>query len=158
MSLYLNQGNESFQEDIGAKIYVDKSSLIKKTNALFGSNGRFMCVTRPRRFGKSMAVSLLNAYYSKGCDSRELFKGLKIYNDPSFEEHLNKHNVIRIDMAAVYNMFDEGEDFVKKLKKYIYLDLKEAFPDAHLEHDADEHLPLLLPSKILATRGSASSF
>ncbi len=153
MSLYLNQGNRSFFENRNAKIYVDKSLLIKKTNELLGTPDKFMCVTRPRRFGKSTAYSMINAYYSKGCSSRGLFKGLKIYDDPSFEEHLNKHNVISIDMASVYNMLDEGEDLVKKLKKYIYLDLKEAFPDAHLEYDADESSSLAFALKDLGNKG-----
>ncbi len=100
MSLYLNQGNQSFIMDLRSDIYVDKSMLIKETNELIRTPDKFMCVTRPRRFGKSMAISLLNAYYSKGCDSRELFKGLKIYNDPSFEEHLNKRNIPNFPICA----------------------------------------------------------
>lgn len=135
MSNYLNQGNESFIESRNAKIYVDKSPLIKKTNALLGGNDRFMCVTRPRRFGKSMALSLLNAYYSKGCDSRELFKDLKIYGDPSFGEHLNKHNVIWVDMAAVYTMDSDKTRFVKRLKELLYLDLKRGYPEIPLDYD-----------------------
>ncbi len=136
MSNYLNQGNETFKEDIGAKIYVDKSLLIKETNRLLGKNDRFMCVTRPRRFGKSMALSLLNAYYSKGCDSRELFKNLKIYNDPSFEEHLNKHNVIWIDMAAIYTDLRGGKKrFVDEVTNAVRSDLKKAFPGILTESD-----------------------
>ncbi len=158
MPFYLNQDNALFIKNLKNDIYVDKSMLIKETNELIRTPDKFMCVTRPRRFGKSMALSMLNAYYSKGCDSRELFKNLKICDDPSFEEHLNKHNVISIDMASVYNMLDEGEDFVKKLKKYIYLDLKEAFSDAHLEHDADESSSLALALKDLGNKGERFVF
>ncbi len=128
MPNFLNKGNHSFAVNRSAKIYVDKSLLIKKTNELLGTPDEFMCVTRPRRFGKSMAVSLLNAYYSKGCDSRELFRGLKIYNDPSFEEHLNKHNVIWIDMASIYNDSRSGRAFLNKLARFVRSDLDEAFP------------------------------
>ncbi len=129
MPNYLNRNNESFTIDLKGDIYVDKSLLIKKTNRLLGTGDRFMCVTRPRRFGKSMAISLLNAYYSKGCDSRELFKGLKIYNDSSFEEHLNKHNVIRIDMGAIYNDSKNGKAFMDKLPRVARSDFEEVFPN-----------------------------
>ncbi len=135
MSLFLNQGNQTFFDDIHDDIYVDKSMLIKETNELIRTPDKFMCVTRPRRFGKSMALSMLNAYYSKGCDSRELFKNLKIYGDPSFEEHLNKHNVIRIDMAMAYTIEDDASSFLKRLKELLYLDLKEAFPEVKLDYD-----------------------
>ncbi len=75
-----------------------------------------MCVTRPRRFGKSLALSMLNAYYSKGCDSRDLFKDLAISKDPSFDEHLNKHNVFCIDMNGLYSNLNDPKDFVAALK------------------------------------------
>ncbi len=131
MPNYLNRDNESFVENVNDDIFVDKSMLIKATNASIGkSTKKFMCVTRPRRFGKSMALSMLNAYYSKGCDSRELFKGLKIYDDPSFEEHLNKHNVIRIDMGAVYNDTKKSKKrVVAEAERGLIESLVEAFPD-----------------------------
>ena len=73
MSLYLNKSNDNLKKDLNSQIYVDKSTLISKVNALFGSRDSFLCVSRPRRFGKTMALSMLNAYYSEGCDSKSLF-------------------------------------------------------------------------------------
>ena len=129
MGIYLNNDNSSLVCDLNSHIYVDKSLIIRETNANFNAgSSKFMCVTRPRRFGKTLALSMLNAYYSKGCDSRELFKGLKICKDPSFEEHLNKHNVIWVDMAEVYTGIEDKGLFVKKLSHGILEDLKEAFP------------------------------
>ncbi len=133
MTMYLNQNNDSFIRDRNDPIYVDKSLIIKETNANFNTgSGRFMCVTRPRRFGKTMALSMLNAYYSKGCDSKALFKDLKIAGDPSFEEHLNKHNVIRIDMAAIYTRIDDKAAFVAKVKSDLLRDLREEYPSLDL--------------------------
>ena len=128
MAIYLNKNSDQFKKYLKNKIFVDKSLIIKETNDLFGSEKSFMCVTRPRRFGKTLALSMLNAYYSKGCDSKGLFKDLKISKDPSFEEHLNKHNVIWVDMAEVYTGIDDKSGFVKKLSHGILEDLKEAFP------------------------------
>ncbi len=129
MAVYLNQKNDKFQKYLKNQIFVDKSLIISECNRVFGSEDSYMCVTRPRRFGKTLALSMLNAYYSKGCDSRELFKSLAISKDPSFEEHLNKHNVIWVDMAAVYTGTRDKPLFVDKLQSEIVNDLKKAYPN-----------------------------
>ncbi len=86
----------NYQMNVNSEIYVDKSLLIEKTNKLLNTTGRYVCITRPRRFGKTINVSMLGAYYTVGYDAQKLFKGLKIENSDSFEEHLNKHHVIYI--------------------------------------------------------------
>lgn len=112
MANFLNLGNAKFISDLSNDIFVDKSMLIKQVNNNCGkSSSKFMCITRPRRFGKTMAISMLRAYYSKGCSSKELFKNLKIYNDLSFEKHLNKHNVITIDMAGIGTSLENKKIF-----------------------------------------------
>ncbi len=136
MGRYLNSDNENFAEDLNSPIYVDKSLLIKETNAFIKAGSyKFMCVTRPRRFGKTMALSMLNAYYSKGCDSRELFRDLKISKDPSFEEHLNKHNVLWVDMTGIYTDVEDKSDFVAELRNEILDALKEAYPNVLSEKE-----------------------
>ncbi len=135
MALYFNKNSDKFIECRNSEIYVDKSELIKKCNQRIKTLDKFMAVTRPRRFGKTMALSMLNAYYSKGCDSRELFSDLAISKDQSFEKHLNKHNVIWVDMADLYTGLTNKEIFINKLKELIYNDLKEAFPMLELSYD-----------------------
>ncbi len=129
MSNCLNLGNSKFTKYIKSEIFIDKSNLIKECNKLFGSEDSYMCVTRPRRFGKTMALSMLNAYYSKGCDSRDIFDKLDISRDPSYPEHLNKHNVIFIDMASLYTDLKNKDEFVNELTKEIIEDLKKTFPN-----------------------------
>ena len=68
MGIYLNPRNDSFQMSLNTETYVDKSMLIKYTNELFSTEKRFICVSRPRRFGKSVNLNMLAAYYSRGCD------------------------------------------------------------------------------------------
>ena len=97
--------------------------LIAQTNKLINTNRCFMCVTRPRRFGKTMALSMLKTYYSK-----ELFKNLKIY-DPSFLEHLNKHNVFTIDMAGVGTSLQNKKEILNEITKSLINNLNEAFPN-----------------------------
>ena len=82
MGIYLNPGNDLFLEAANSEIYVDKTMLIGFTNQVIGTSQKHICVSRPRRFGKSIAENMLVAYYSKGCDSREFFKPYKIISRP----------------------------------------------------------------------------
>ena len=98
MGIYLNPGNEGFREAVRSRIYVDKTGLIACMNELLGTLEKYICVSRPRRFGKTMALQMLTAYYSRGCDSEELFGEFRIAGDPSFRKHLNRYDVIYLNM------------------------------------------------------------
>ncbi len=98
MGIYLNPSNKGFWEAIRSKIYVDKTNLIICINERINTEEKYICVSRPRRFGKSMTLKMLAAYYSRGCDSRSLFAGFKIEHNPSFMEYLNQYDVIYLNM------------------------------------------------------------
>lgn len=98
MGMFLNPGNAGFAASIRSKIYVDKTGLIEFTNSVLGTEQRFLCVSRPRRFGKSMAAKMLVAYYSCGCDSNELFTGKIISEIPDYKKELNRSQVLHIDV------------------------------------------------------------
>lgn len=98
MGFYLNPGNKGFWESVRSRIYVDKTNLITCTNNLINTKEKFVCVSRPRRFGKSITLEMLAAYYSRGCDSAELFRGRKIEKADTFQEHLNRYDVILLNM------------------------------------------------------------
>ena len=93
MGNYLNIGNAGFQA-VRKGLYVDKSGMIAFLNETLGTMDKLTCVSRPRRFGKSYAAQMLCAYYDKSCDSSGLFANLKIAQDSSYQEHLNRHHVI----------------------------------------------------------------
>ena len=84
MGIYVNPSNITFQKILNSDIYIDKTDLISATNAKINKMNCYMCVSRPRRFGKSMAADMLVAYYSKGCDSAELFSGKKAESGKDF--------------------------------------------------------------------------
>ena len=86
-----------------------------------------MCVTRMRPSGESLALAMLNTYYSKGCDSQEQFKDFKISKDKTYQTHLNKHYVIWIDLTGVYNELDDEQDFVIKFEESVLKDLKRTY-------------------------------
>ena len=114
MNIYLNPSNVGFKETLAADIYVDKTMLISELNKFIDKGNKYVCVSRPRRFGKTIATNMLCAYYSKGCDSREMFKDLKISKADNYEKYLNKLNFIAIDVAGE---FQNAKDKVKMLDK-----------------------------------------
>ena len=93
MGIYLNPGNEQFAVSVNSELYVDKTELIQYTNSRIGKDRPLICSSRPRRFGKTMAVTMLAAYYSKGCHSEKLFAGFKISQNEFFKVHLNNLTV-----------------------------------------------------------------
>ena len=137
MGTYLNPGNEAFQEALNSEIYVDKTMLIGKTNGKLKTKDKFMAVSRPRRFGKTMGLDMLCAYYGRGYDSREQFKAYKIYQDESFDKHLNKYNVLMINMRDVVSRNNTVEEMIRCLSDEIIFDIKLDYGDVSLYNDKD---------------------
>jgi hypothetical protein len=100
VGIYVNPGKDNFEVAVCSQIYVDKTGMLKYTNSVLGTEQRHMCVSRPRRFGKSMAANMMIAYYSKGADAKDFFSGLHITEAMDYEKHLNQHNVIYLDIAS----------------------------------------------------------
>lgn len=78
MGNYLNPGNEKFRRMIQSEIYVDKTGMIKYTNSVLDTAQNYVCVSRPRRFGKSMAANMLTAYYSAVVIQKNYLESLKL--------------------------------------------------------------------------------
>lgn len=129
MSIYLNPTNDKFSEARNSEIYVDKSGLIRYTNKVLHTSQKCICVSRPRRFGKSMAVNMLAAYYSRGCESETLFAGLKIENSSDFRKYLNKYDVIVLNMQEFLSRTQNVPEMLKLLMKLVIRELKREYPD-----------------------------
>lgn len=127
MGSYLNPGSKGFRESLNSAIYIDKSELIEKTNLFINTRQKFLCVNRPRRFGKSMAADMLAAYYERCEDSSELFANLKISQMKSYKKHLNQYDVIKINMQEFLSMTHSVDEMLSMLKKYLIFDLAEYF-------------------------------
>jgi hypothetical protein len=141
MGIYINIGNAGFQSARNGE-YVDKSGLIPIINRTLETELRFSCVTRCRRFGKSMAAKMLNAYYDHSCDSRGLFSDLEVANDPSFEKHLNKYPVIYLDMTSFVTRFKD-ESIIGQIENRIKDDVQEAYPNVQVD-DKDDLMDYLI--------------
>ena len=118
---------EQFRIVVSTEPYVDKSMLINKIYPLIGKENRFMCITRPRRFGKTINAAMLSAYYTKGYDTHELFKDLKIAQTVSYEEHINKHHVIYIDFSRLPDPCNSYEEYISWIKYCLQDDLKKGY-------------------------------
>ncbi len=126
MGSYINIGKAGFQSSRNGE-YVDKSRLIAVVNRTLFTEQRFTCVSRCRRFGKSMAAKMLCAYYDQSCDSRQLFADLQIAQDPSFEQHLNKYPVIYLDMTNFVSEKETG--IAEKIDAALLADISRIYSD-----------------------------
>ena len=136
MGTYINRGNCEFSDIVNSE-YVDKTSLIPLINMTLNTENRYSCVTRCRRFGKSMAAKMLCAYYDKSCDSRELFRGLKAEQDSTFETYLNKYYVICVDITDFTTKYRGERDIVKRIQNRIIKDVLDVFPQINIQDDDD---------------------
>ena len=128
MGVYLNPGNDMFQTALNSEIYVDKTDLIRITNKVLGTMQKFVCVSRPRRFGKSMAAYMLAAYYGKDCDSSEQFAPYKIATCDCYEKYLNQYNVIMLNIQDFLSMTGPVDEMLTFLQKRVIRELKRQYP------------------------------
>ena len=129
MGRFVNPDNSAFQVALNSEIYVDKSGLIKYTNSVLDTMDGYICNSRPRRFGKSYAANMLAAYYSKGCDSEAMFSNLEIGSDSAFKEHLNKYDVIHIDVQWFLSNCKKATEVVSYINEALLGELRDIYPD-----------------------------
>ncbi len=136
MGIYVNPGNTKFRNKLKAKIYVDKSPMINELNELIGTDDGFVCMSRARRFGKTMMTNLMSAYYSKNCDSREIFENLKLSKQEGWDMYLNSINVIQIDLQGFYSIIKDKSRVIDKLQADVVNELRMQFPSVKIPADA----------------------
>lgn len=135
MGVHLNPGNEAFAEIINGD-YVDKTGLIDVINSTLNKPSKLTCISRPRRFGKSFAASMLTAYYDCSCDSHELFDGYQISECASYEKYINQYNVIAMDITGFISEVKSNKAINKKvcdvpdmIREAIEKDIAKIYPD-----------------------------
>ena len=134
MGRFLNPDNGAFSEAVNSEIYIDKTRLLEYINRVINTTSKFICNSRPRRFGKSMTADMLSAYYSRGCDSKELFKNYEISTVSSYEKNLNNYDVIHFDVQWCMMDAKDADHVVDYINEGILQELREAYgqiiPDA----------------------------
>ena len=134
MGIYLNPGKENYLMAVNSEIFVDKTEMIGYLNSLVNTHQRFVSVSRPRRFGKTMAADMICAYYDRKADSRGLFEKLKIGKNPgvvkeqAWDMYLGQFDVIRIVMTDFIKPDISIEMALKKICSRILDELEETYP------------------------------
>lgn len=133
MGKYINPDNLYYADNAAHSPFVDKTEMIAELNKIFGPGirGR-VCMNRPRRFGKTLTANMLSAYYSCGCDSRELFQDMKLAQLPDWDKWLNKCNVLKIDLGNFCGFETDNSDSVERMNKAVIEDIKREFPDIEI--------------------------
>ena len=137
MGTFFNPGNGSFTQDKNSEIYVDKTELLKFLNKKLGTNGKCIAVSHARRFGKSHAAGMIDAYYSLGSDSSKLFENTKIASDTDYEKYRNKYNVIHLDISSVWDY--HKEDLIESIEERVCEDFQKIYGDS-LNYKRDFYL------------------
>lgn len=127
MGVYFNPGNESFTRARNSQIFIDKTGLIEYLNKRMSTEENCIALSHARRFGKSHAAGMVDAYYSLGADSTKLFEDTKIAESSDFKKYMNKYNVIHLDISSFWDFYKDN--IVEKIVEYIYKDLKKSFGD-----------------------------
>ena len=132
MGTYLNPGSGGWVRITNSE-YIDKTGLIGLVNDTIATTANLTCISRPRRFGKSYAAQMLCAYYDRTCDSHELFDNYSIAQHASYKEHLNKYNVISLDISGfVSNAKRKGislKEVPDRIEQSILKEIREQYPD-----------------------------
>ena len=129
MGHYLNPGTGLFEISLRSEIYIDKSRLIEQTNRYIKTQQRYLCVSRPRRFGKSMALDMLAAYYDRMEDTQNIFDKLEICQSQSYDQHLNQYDVLRINMQEFLSASSNVDEMLKLLQTRLIKELKERYTE-----------------------------
>jgi len=113
--------------------FVDKSVILEKLNRVIGKvDEQYICVTRPRRFGKTVMTNLISSYYAKGLPSKEIFDTLKISENEDYKKHLNQHNVISLYMSDMPEDCKNYDRYICFHRNEIKEELMDNFPDCRL--------------------------
>ena len=127
MGVYFNPSNESYTRARNSQIFVDKTCLIEYLNKRLSTEENCIALSHARRFGKSHAAGMIDAYYSLGCDSTKLFEDTKIAKSSDFKKYMNKYNVIHLDISSFWDFYKDN--IVEKIVEYICDDIREVYKD-----------------------------
>ena len=134
---HLNPGNDDFEEALNSKIYVDKTEMIAYLNSLVKTKQKYVSVSRPRRFGKTMAVDMICAYYDREANSRVLFEKTKLSALPDWDKYLGKFDVIRIVMTRFFKADVGVRESLNQLQRAVIRNFRKEYPDVELLSDDD---------------------
>lgn len=137
MGTYLNPNKAAFQMAVNSEIFVDKTVMIQYLNSIINTQQRFVSVSRPRRFGKTMAADMICSYYDRKADSRSLFEERKISNEADWDKYLMKYDVIRLVMTKFFKRDITVKDSLNQMQRLVIRDIKKVYPEADYFDDTN---------------------
>lgn len=153
MGVYLNsrKPHDNYKKTVDSTYFVDKSMLLKelipivespkglhvKNGENQGKSNEYICITRPRRFGKTVMANMIAAFFGKGQDSGAIFRKLSISSHEHYKSHLNQHNVVYLSFNELPRNCKSYQQYIDRIQDRLINDLKKAYPDAEIaEEDA----------------------
>lgn len=136
MGIYLNPGSDMFQQSLNSMIFVDKSDIIAELNKIINTNEKYICISRPRRFGKSMTMNMVSAYYDRTA-KKDCFEGLKIAQNSDFDKHRGQYDVLHLNMQSALSRTKNMSELLAWVRKNVLWDLLTEYADLRFFDDTD---------------------
>ena len=137
MGIFLNSAApySLYESEVKKPYFVDKSLMLEELFLPAETGNSHICITRPRRFGKTVMANMVSAFFSHGVDSTEIFSKLKIAESTGYKKHLNTHDVIRIDFSRMPRNCNSYDQYIERIERILIQDLMEAYPKADIQEE-----------------------
>lgn len=116
--------------------FVDKTLMLSELFPYVSAGNRHICITRPRRFGKTIMANMISSFFQKASDSSDVFDSLTISQVDDYRRYKNQYNVIRIDFSKMPRNCDSYTQYIERIEALLIEDVKEAFPQVKI-NEAD---------------------
>lgn len=138
MGMFLNSivPFESYKDIARTRFFVDKTPMIDEIlSSVILDGQKYLCFTRPRRFGKSVMANMIGAFFERSVEGKDVFGSLKIAGSDNYQNHLNRHDIIYIDFSRMPRNCNSYEYYISRIQDGINKDLQEAFPELSLSDE-----------------------
>lgn len=138
MGMFLNSivPFESYKDIARTRFFVDKTPMIDEIlSSVILDGQKYLCFTRPRRFGKSVMANMIGAFFERSAEGKDVFGSLKIAGSDNYQNHMNRHDIIYIDFSRMPRNCNSYEYYISRIQDGINKDLQEAFPELSLSDD-----------------------
>ena len=137
MGIYLHSktGYTLYKNELEKPYFVDKTKLLKELIPMICEGSNYICITRPRRFGKTVIANMISAFFSRSCNAEDIFEGLYISSGENYKQYMNKFAVIHISFNDIATECLSYDSYIKRIEKKLIRDLKRGYPDVKLEED-----------------------
>lgn len=131
MGFYLNSRAPYtlYQNETNQPYFVDKTKMLKELFPLIDAGNKHICLTRPRRFGKTIMANMVASFFSKACDAREIFDKLEISGEPAYEQYRNQYYVVAVSFNDVPRNCCSYQQYIERIENRLIKDLQKEFPD-----------------------------